>query len=110
LKCEWAILATGIFDAATPEVAAARAIYCVDRNVVSNAVYKYVFPIPPGLSMKNAPCLFEKIRLRIISYACFCSLFSLDTKRRSSSDTKIFNSSLNSLEILSLHANRGHYQ
>lgn len=48
-------------DAATPDVAVARAIYPLLCTVASKARYKKNFPVSPGPSMKNALAFFENV-------------------------------------------------
>ena len=53
LNLECAVRPPGIIDAAIPDVAVAIAIWPMERTFASNALYKYVFPVPPGPSTKN---------------------------------------------------------
>nr|DAD22005.1 TPA_asm: hypothetical protein HUJ06_023468 [Nelumbo nucifera] len=62
LNLEYAVRPPGITVAATPEVVVIRTIQFLDLIVASNAQYTYVFPVPPGPSMKNAlePFMFTR--------------------------------------------------
>ena len=55
LKWECAILPASNIDVPTPEVAITRAINPFNLTVLKRVRYRYVFPIPPRPSMKNAP-------------------------------------------------------
>ena len=68
----------------TPDEAVAKAISFFDLNVASKAQYKYVFPVPPGLSMKKAPTSLLRTLFNIKSYAYFCCLFKLEIHDKSS--------------------------
>ncbi|KAF5772263.1 hypothetical protein HanXRQr2_Chr13g0574751 [Helianthus annuus] len=60
LNLECAVLPPGMLFAATPDEAVASAIRPRERTSASNALYKNVFPVPPGPSMKNTagtPCV-----------------------------------------------------
>jgi hypothetical protein len=61
LKREWAVLPPGIIDAATPDVAVAMVSLFRLRTVPISALYKKVFPVPPGPSTKNKPPHLESI-------------------------------------------------
>ena len=55
LNLEWAVRPLGRIDAATPELAVANAMSPFDLTNARIVQYKNVFPVPPGLSIKNAP-------------------------------------------------------
>ena len=60
LNLEWVVLPPSKILAGTPDDVVAKAIKFLDIIVASKARYKYVFPVPPGPSMKNAPAFSEK--------------------------------------------------
>ena len=70
--------------AATRDEAVAKAISFFDLTVASKARYKYVFPVPPGPSMKKAPPSLLRSLFNIKSYAYFCSVFEVEIHDRSS--------------------------
>ncbi|KAJ1256565.1 hypothetical protein BS78_K004500, partial [Paspalum vaginatum] len=57
LNLECAVLPPGMMEAATPDVAGAIAILPSLRTFASKALYRKVFPVPPGPSTKNTPPL-----------------------------------------------------
>jgi len=66
------------------------------------------FPFEPGPSTKKAPFLLENVLSSIVLYICHHWVFSLDTKRRSSSGTIVVNSSLSSMDQALLLRPDGH--
>ena len=90
LKREWAVRPPGSIEAATPELAVAKAMNPFVLTAANKARYKNVFPVPPGPSMKKAPDLLEYTLSRIMLYVLFCSTFNLLYRSISSSDTIIF--------------------
>ncbi|KAM0026776.1 hypothetical protein Hdeb2414_s0020g00562031 [Helianthus debilis subsp. tardiflorus] len=55
LNLECVVLPPGMLFAAAPEEAVASAMWPRDRTSASNALYRNVFPVPPGPSMKKTP-------------------------------------------------------
>lgn len=53
LKSDCFVRLPGKIDAATPDNIVASSINCFDHTVAINALYKYVFPVPPEPSIKN---------------------------------------------------------
>jgi hypothetical protein len=55
LNLEWAVRPPGMMEAATPDVVVATAIFLSPRTLARSALYRKVFPVPPGPSTKNTP-------------------------------------------------------
>ncbi|PHT65217.1 hypothetical protein T459_29642 [Capsicum annuum] len=65
LNRECAVRPPGRIEAVTPELAVAKATNSFDLIFANKALYKNVFPVPPGPSMKKAPGLLEYTLSRI---------------------------------------------
>src|SRR6266540_1697303 len=89
LNLECAVLPPGMMDAATPDVAVAIAIFPSLRTLASSALYRNVFPVPPGPSTKNTPPLSLSTDDNMLSYAYCCSQLRDDTAEACSWSTSI---------------------
>lgn len=97
LNLEWAVRPPGMMEGATPEVAVATAILPSPRTFARSALYRKVFPVPPGPSTKNTPPSPASTAARISSYASLCSWFSEDPKAASCASTSMLDYSVTSL-------------
>uniref|UniRef100_A0A803Q7I4 Uncharacterized protein n=1 Tax=Cannabis sativa TaxID=3483 RepID=A0A803Q7I4_CANSA len=97
-KRECAVRPPGRMEAVTPDEAVASATRFLDLTVANRALYKNVFPVPPGPSTKNAYALFDEICSITTIYTCRCSAFREWEAVISSSGISTPNSSLISLD------------
>ena len=58
LNLECVVRPVGILDAAVPELKVGKTICLSNRTFAYNALYKKVFPVPPGPSMKKSQVVF----------------------------------------------------
>ncbi|KAK9125939.1 hypothetical protein Scep_014785 [Stephania cephalantha] len=97
LNLECAVRPPGNNEAATPDDAVANAIIPSDLTFANIALYKKVFPVPPGPSIKNKAGAFFNTLSRIESYAFFWARFNFDVASKSLISTVKLNSSSISL-------------
>ncbi|KAM3257292.1 hypothetical protein ACQJBY_049554 [Aegilops geniculata] len=80
LNLECAVLPPGMIEAATPDVAVAIAMFPSLRTLASSALYRKVFPVPPGPSTKNTHPPPHRVQQKLVSRRMQPSALSLAMK------------------------------